>query len=274
MKPEILVSKKGTKVVIATDLYQSLELPSHHYGATVKKWLEDVYEFSDGIRQPEPMKDYANRPAQENLFKDYYLSVELAKRITLNSRSRHKQKIALQLSEVQDHYDENGLLSVEQVLAVVELTRVMGLVSCQLATEKEHHKVYESRNQNNPANWWNFRKNILGYSIEDLRKSLRRQGLKAGNKSMRQCLMQLDKYEMIRIAVIDLFMAMGKPEKFALSVGEMAKAFARELQIEIFDDRNTSISILPEVNQELVNEIRNLSHNGYLRHWESLKMAS
>ena len=45
---QILVSKKGTKVVTATSLYMALQLPDQHYAANIKKWLTDVYEFKDG----------------------------------------------------------------------------------------------------------------------------------------------------------------------------------------------------------------------------------
>ncbi len=59
MELQVLVSKKGTKVVTATNLHQILQLADHHYAANVKKWLSDVYEFSDGIRKPIAMRDFA-----------------------------------------------------------------------------------------------------------------------------------------------------------------------------------------------------------------------
>ena len=90
----------------------------------------------------------------------------------------------------------------------------------------------------------------------------------------RQMLMQVDKYEMVRTAVIDLFMALGKTERYAKNLGNLAKAFARELNVEIFDDRDTPPAFIPRLNPELVNEVKNLRKGRYLQLWESQKMAS
>jgi hypothetical protein len=95
---EVLISKKGTKVVTASALYMALRLPSHHYGTTVRKWMKDVYEMSHGFRKPEIMRDYAKRPRPEEPVEDYYLTLELARLITLRSTSKEKVKIAKYLA--------------------------------------------------------------------------------------------------------------------------------------------------------------------------------
>ena len=62
MSLEILESKKGTKVVSASNLHHVLGLPSLQYGPNVRRWLKDLYEFSDtGIRKPQVLRDYARR---------------------------------------------------------------------------------------------------------------------------------------------------------------------------------------------------------------------
>lgn len=274
MELQILVSKKGTKVVTASNLHLALGLPNKQFAANVKRWLNDVYEFRDGIRKPEHLKDFAKRPAKENVVDDYYLSVELAKLITLNSKSKVKQKYATWLLNLEDQVENAELLTTDQVLAVLELAKVMGLVSCQAACEQQHLETYEERNGGSAANWWNFRSKVLGYSTEKLKSALQQLGKKAEGKSQRQMLMHLDKYEMVRTAVIDLFMALGKTERYAKNLGNLAKAFARELNVEIFDDRNTPASFRPNLNEELVSEVKNLRKGRYLQLWESKKMAS
>jgi hypothetical protein len=87
-------------------------------------------------------------------------------------------------------------------------------------------------------------------------------------------LMQTDKHEMVRTAVIDLFMAMGKPERYAKNLGDLAKRFAKELNIEIFDDRDAASVFTPNVNVELVQEVKNARKGRYLQMWEPHKMAS
>ena len=268
MELQVLVSKKGTKVVRATELYQVLELPAIQYSRNLRKWLNDVYEFRDGIRKPVKMQDYANRPSGDPLIDDYYFSIEMAKLITLNSQSKVKQKYARYLFSLEDKVENAELLSKEQVVAVLELAKAMGLVSCQTASQQRHLETYEQRNGGNAANWWQFRSRLLGYSADDLREKTERSGKPAKGKSQRQLLLALDKYEMVRSGVIDLFMGMGKSERFAKNLGDLAKIFARELRIEIFDDRpGTAPSFLPDVNRAVVQEIQGKHDAGVLAMW-------
>ena len=274
MELQILVSKKGTKVVLASSLHLALGLSNKQYAANMRHWLHDVYQFHDGIRKPEHFKDFARRQSKEVVVDDYYLSIEFAKLITLNSKSKVKLKYATWLLGHEDPNDRDSLLSVEQVLAVLELSKVMGLVSCQTACEQKHLEIYEERNGGSAANWWNFRAELLGYSTEKLREAMQQLGKKAEGKSQRQMLMQVDKYEMVRTAVIDLFMGLGKPEQYAQSLGNLAKAFARELNVEIFDDRDAAPAFLPKLNGELAEEVKDTRKMRYLQRWEALKMAS
>ena len=275
MKLHILVSKKGTKVVLASELYMALELPKSEYSRAVKKWIRDFYNFQDGIRQPEYLKDFAKRPGKDKLLDDYYLGLELAKLITLHSKSKHKLKFASYLQGMQEEAaPEEDKFTKEQVLAVLELAKVMGLVSCQMACERKHLELYETRNGGSAANWWSFRAGLLGYSSSDLKKALQKAGKKVAGKTQRQMLMHIDKYEMVRTAVIDLFMALGKSEAYAKNVADLAKAFARELNEEIFDDRDSIPAFLPEVNAQLVDQVRNLEPGRQFQLWEAQKMAS
>jgi len=263
MELPVLVSKKGTKVVRATELYQVLELPAANYTRNLKRWLNDVYEFRDGIRKPVKLQDYASRPSGDPLVEDYYITIELAKMITLNSSSKVKQKYARYLFSLEDKVENAELLTKDQVVAVLEMAKAMGLVSCQMASQQRHLETYEQRNGGNAANWWNFRSRLLGYSADDLRQKTERSGRPAKGKSQRQLLLALDKYEMIRSGVIDLFMGMGKSERFAKNLGDLAKIFARELRVDIFDDRpGTAPSFLPNVNKAVVQEIKGQENKG------------
>ncbi len=91
MELQLLISKKGTKVVTANQLHRALRLVAHKYNSNVDKWLSDVYAFEDEIRTPTLLKDYAPRNFKYSKLKDYYLSLDLAIRITLNSASPVKQ---------------------------------------------------------------------------------------------------------------------------------------------------------------------------------------
>lgn len=274
MELQILVSKKGTKVVLASNLHTELGLPNKLYAANLRHWVHDIYQFHDGIRKPEHMKDYAKRQTKEAAMDDYYLSLEFAKLITLNSKSKAKLKYATWLLNHEEQHGESDLLSIEQVMAMLELSKVMGLVSCQTACEQKHLETYEERNHGSAANWWSFRSELLGYSTEQLRNAMQQQGKRPEGKSQRQMLMQLDKYEMVRTAVVDLFMSLGKSAEYAQKLGNLAKAFAKEMNVEIFDDRDAAPAFLPELNDELAKEVKEESKMRYLQRWERMRMAS
>lgn len=113
MKLEILESKKGTKVVVASNLHAALKLPVRQYGALVRKWLRDVYEFPDGIRRPQIYRDFAKRPRPGEPLEDFYLTLELAKLIALRTNSKDKLKYARLL----DTCANNGQMNLFQQAA-------------------------------------------------------------------------------------------------------------------------------------------------------------
>ncbi len=91
---QILVSKKGTKVVVASDLHNALQIPAYKFNSNIDKWLKDVYLFNDGLRKPEAFKDFAERKMMYSKGQDFYISLPLAKMICLNSESKFKASIA------------------------------------------------------------------------------------------------------------------------------------------------------------------------------------
>jgi len=106
---QILVSKKGTKVVTAYDLHNILQLPRYKFNSNISKWLTDIYQFSDNLRQPVAFKDFSERQLKYSKGKDYYISLELAKMITLNSESKVKLEVAKVLLTMMDKKRKNSL---------------------------------------------------------------------------------------------------------------------------------------------------------------------
>lgn len=267
MDLQILVSKKGTKVVTATNLHQALQLLDHHYATNVRKWLQDVYEFADGVRKPAKMQDYAPRKQKNSaLIDDYYLSLELAKLIALRSNSKVKAKYAKWLLAQDDPGEQAEQFDKEQVMAVLDLVRAMCSVSYQERCERRHQKVYEERNGGSATYWWKHRAEVMGYSTQELRELAQNSGKTFSGKTQRQILMQIDPYEMIRMGVIDLFMAMGKSEPYARTMGDLAKTLAAELRVEIYDDRETNNLFAPAANAEPVHKIQKIE--------EALRMSA
>ncbi len=265
MELQILISKKGTHVVTATNLYDALQLPPHKYNSNVAKWMSDFYAFSDDIRLPKLLSDYAERKLKLSKRKDFYLSVELAKLIALNSNSKVKQEYARYLKRAQDRIKVDGKFSKEQIFTVLELTKAMGLISCQKLVEKEHMKKYEQKT-GYPHKWWEYRAQLLGYSADELQEKMKEVGKNYKGKNLLQMLIHLDKYEIIRMAVIDLFLALGKSPSYSKNMGDLAKVFAKEMKIEIFDDRKSTINYLPkDVNPQMVEEVKTLNATNLLK---------
>ncbi len=111
MELEVMESKKGTKVVTATNLHVALGLPNHHYGMNIRRWLRDIFEFQEGIRRPEMMRDFARRPRPDQPVDDYYLTLELAKLICLRTTSREKMRLARNLDAMSNHGQMNLFMS-------------------------------------------------------------------------------------------------------------------------------------------------------------------
>lgn len=265
MELQILVSKKGTRVVTATNLHKALQLQDHHYSTNVRRWLNEIYEFSNGIRKPIRMTDFAPRKIKDNpILSDFYISIEFAKLITLNSKSKVKQKYAKWLFSLEEQEESADLLNSDQILQAIELAKAMSLISCQEASEKEHLKVYEKRNGGNAANWWKHRSDLLGYSASKLRERVQMLGKSVSGKSQKQMLLLVDKYETIRTGVVDHLMAKGKPEDYARRLGDLAKVFAKEMQIEIYDDRQGASLFTSQIKTEVIDNIRTLKKESFL----------
>jgi len=259
MKLNILTSPKGTKVVTASGLHAALKLADYQYVRNITKWLGDVYAFDDDVRKPIELKDFARRVMKVSKLQDYYISLEMARLITLNTDSEVKQEYARWLLSLENKVRDTELLSKDQVMAVIELTKVMGLMSCQQSVEKSHQAKFGDSNKEFSARWWQYRAKLLGYSVAELREKMDEIGKNFRGKNLRKMLMQVDKYEIIRMAVIDLFIALGRSERFARNMGDLAKYLARELKVEIWDDRDASINFAAnDINMDLVNKVRTL----------------
>ena len=256
MDLNIFISKKGTKVVLATELYQALQLPTQKYPVNVKRWINDYYEFTDGIRKPVKLQEFATRKTEDNvLWNDYYLSVAFAKQIVLRSRSKTKQKYARQLSLVSEE-ELPQQLSADQFRHLLDITKAMTLISCQEECERRHLRRYKERNQGSASNWWKYRAEVLGYSADSLRERLRRRGVDQAIGNHRELLAQYNPLELIRAGVIDLFMAIGKSRKYATHMGELAKDLAETMELQLINDHQKIDLFTEAVDPDLVHQLK------------------
>jgi len=134
MEIQVFQSSKGTQVVTTSNLYEALQLPAHLYNGTVKYWMQDIYDFSDEVRKPQLLKDYSEIKKAISKRRDFYISLEMARLITLNSKSPVKLIFARKLTELVKPKRAAGNFSKDQILAVLELTKV---VQCSHSKSKD-----------------------------------------------------------------------------------------------------------------------------------------
>ena len=258
MELQILTSKRGTRVVKATQLHRALGLNDNHYQANVQLWLKDVYEFKDGIRRPEGLKDYArSNKTKGQLMQEYYLQVELGKLIALGTKSKVKQAIANKLAKEEQVYPEHVKLSVAQTLELLELTKGMAHLSCQKAAEARHLAHYAHR-RGSEDYWQHFRhEQIVFVKMDELRATLKAQRIKTKSTAeLRDLLLRHDPLETIRIGIVDHFAALGNSLPFSQEMGKLAKQLAREIKLDAVDDRAGEVLFAPQVDGEIMRKLQ------------------
>ena len=55
---------------------------------------------------------------------------------------------------------------------------------------------------------------------------------------------------------------------YARNLGDLAKILAREMQIDVYDDRDSELDFGPKVNPKLVDEVKKFETSGVLSHWQ------
>lgn len=237
MNLPILTSKKGTRVIKSSQLHRELGLNDSHYQANVKYWLSDVYQFHDGIRKPAAMTDFARaKGSADGLVREYYFSLELARLITLASKSKLKQAVANKLAREEEAFPQTVKLDASALLSLLEQTKAMTRVSCQLAAEQRHRAAYQRINGS--MSYWNhYRAELIGHRKEDIFLQLIEQGSSVSKRAtLRDLLLRQDGTELIRIGLIDLYVAQGHPLPYAQQIGRIGKRLAEQMQLEVTDD--------------------------------------
>ena len=261
MELRILTSKKGTKVVKASELHRALGLNDNHYQANVRHWIKDVYEFTDGIRKPQTMRDYARDPkCKGNVIKEYYFQLEFAKLVALASKSKVKQAVATKLSKEADAYPEHVQLSTAQTLELIEQVKAMARMTCQKAAETRHLAHY-TRKRGSGDYWNHFRREqIVGCTMAELKEQLEIRDIKVSAKSeLRDLIALFDPYDVFRIGIIDHYAAQGNSIPYAQQLGNLAKELAKQLRLELVDDRKGDLLFAPVADAEVVQRLQRVA---------------
>jgi phage anti-repressor protein len=188
---------------------------------------------------------------------DWAVQIDMAKNIAMIQRSDRGKAIREYLLNLDKRVQEGHLLNHAQISVLLEICKVLGFFTIQKFFENEHFEMKEK-----PAGWWDYRSKLLGYTTNDLKEIIEALGKKY--KNQRQALMHIDRYELIRMAAVDMFIAMGKSAAYAQNVGHFVKTIAKEIKPEIYDDSNTSIDFKTPEQQIILEELKSYKEQSKL----------
>ena len=234
----------GLKLADARSIHSNLGI-KFAFSTWIKSNIESALldENKDFFRSTK--ESTGGRPSIE-----YLLTRDAALSIIAMSRGQKAKDVRLLLIEAYKEKTIGINLNVDEVTALTDMVKAMTLVSIQKNAEKKHFYYY-----NKPAQWWNYRAELLGYSKESLIKALQKVNKKY--KNTRIALMKLDPSELIRAGVIDLLISLGRDREYAVNIGEWAKAIAKSnnYHLQIWDDTKPNPLGL---NQGIINERKKL----------------
>lgn len=241
-------SRKGSYAVTALELHDLLDFNPGMYQVHIKRWLKDSYVFENDIRRPVILKDYSIRLRSDRKgFTDYFLSLPLAKQIVLHSGARNKLEIARKIMK----YESEALVFEErEVLNILQLVRIMSRTSYQEQAERMHFAFYEK--QNNPVPWGDYRIEMINNYASLNHKISGFWDKKSAESIRKKCLSQQPN-ELIRIAVMDFLISKGKSLLYASKMAGLAKDFADEWEISIYDDHVSAHLFAPPIDTEKMN---------------------
>lgn len=139
-----------TDATTTSNLHDALELNQNQYSRSVKNWLTDIYGFRDEVRPPIEGKDFystymsSENSGRGNYAKDYHITIEFAKLITLNSRSQVKQRFTQMLLELERKLNNLELITIEQAIFIQKLIQLFRFISNQKQVLKEHSDKFVS----------------------------------------------------------------------------------------------------------------------------------
>lgn len=235
-------SKKGTPYVWASELRQKLNISE-----SLITWFPRMIKY--GFKENEDYYKMSVRIENGTIQIEWAVRIEMAKHIAMIQQTTRGKAIREYLLNLDNKVQEGQLLNHEQISVLFDLCNVLGFFSVQKYLESEHHKIFDNKNEG----WWKYRARILGQSTTDLKEMMKALGKKY--KSQRQSLLHIDKYELIKRAIFDLFKAKGKSDAFAVNIGVFTKQIAKEIEPEIYDDRNMSIDFKTDKQKEIIRKI-------------------
>lgn len=245
---DVIYSTDGKAFVIASSLRSLLEIKT-----PLSIWFPRMIDYGfvegqDYLRLNNSVKS-ANGIKKEVF--DWYVTVDMAKHIAMIQRTPKGKAIREYLLSIEHRLSEGEFLNQAQFIALFDICKVMGFFSVQKFFELEHYDAFLKKNG---VGWAEERANLFGYTAADLKQAMIEVGKKYHNQ--RQAVFNLDRNDLIRTGVIELFIAMGKSKSYAKNVGNIAKSIAEQLNPEIYNDLDTFIDFKSPQQQTIITDIK------------------
>lgn len=259
MELNIYYSEKlNTDVTTTSNLHEALKLSPNQYSRSLKYWLNDIYGFQGKIRKP--LKDvdfstYMSKSTGGRPKEDYEITIELAKLITLNSRSEVKQRYAQWLLELERKLNNLEILTVQQAIFIQKLIELFRFVSKQKEALKNHSEKYVAERLNKGKtkpelysffhSWRNSKLDISKEDVEERVKQFCIDNQKSISLTKKKVskfdkVFTMDNYETLKHAVWDYLHTQDRPE-IALKVAEITYKIAKGSGIELYSKNETNL---------------------------------
>jgi phage anti-repressor protein len=241
----VYYSKKGTPYVWANALHKQLGISND-----LPSWFNSIIEYGFIENQDYSCHHEITLPLNGSVQYKWAVRLDMAKHIAMLQKSERGRAIRQQLVDLDKKVNTGEFLSHTQLSAIFDLCKILGYFTVQKYAEQKHFAFF-----NNPKEWWKYRADVLGFSKSDLKCVIETLGEKY--RSQQQVLMKIDRYELIRVATIDLLMAIGRSEEYAKNVAKFVKEAAREMKPFIYDDTRMSISFKNNEENKIIDKIKN-----------------
>ncbi|HSI91428.1 MAG TPA: antA/AntB antirepressor family protein [Adhaeribacter sp.] len=235
---EIQYSQKGSPYIWASELHQHLSI-----SASLDSWFPEMIEFGFIENQ-----DY--RTQIRNSKTDWAVHIDMAKYIAKIHPTEQGRSLRQQLMSLNQMAQDGAYLSHRQILGLFDLCRVLGYFSVENVLEQESYYFLDK-----PQNWWQYRARLFDIPAENLKEMVLELGKKY--RDQKHTFATIDKYELIRQAIIDLLTGMGKSRSYALNVSAFAREIARQLNPDIYNVRHISEKLQSKAQLETLNFLRN-----------------
>lgn len=230
LKDMITVNKNG--FVSARELQKVLGNKTD-FTTWIKRMLD--YGFEEGLDFSTILMKSTGGRRQS----DYLLTIDCSKEIAMIQRTEKGKELRKYLLSLDNKKEEGLLLNHEEILELNPLVEASFIKEFRDKARNSHLSLYLPSNAKGKdyAKANNKRNTICGINREEIAKRLYQINQKS--KSLDADLIKVDKYELIRIAVIDCMLFFGKTKEYAINIGNLCKKLAIKNERVNFDRANT-----------------------------------